>query len=410
VTDVVFYFQVHQPHRLRHYTFFDIGRSHEYWDYEGNRRILSRVAHKCYLPMNQLLLQLIQAHAGAFRIAFSVSGTALEQFEWWAPEVLDSFRRLADTGCVEFLCETSHHSLASLYDLDEFEAQVRDQMGRIRHAVGVPPGAFRNTELVLDNRIAQRVEAMGFAAALGEGADRLLGWRSPHRVYRALGTEKLALLLRSYRLSDDIAFRFSNRGWSEWPLTSQRFADWLHALPPEDQVVGLFMDYETFGEHQWADTGIFEFMRHLPGDLLRRGRFRFQTPSEVAGRNHPVATLDLSGPVSWADTERDLTAWLGNDMQRAAADALYALLPDLRRAEDEGRFDLLEEWRRLTTSDHLYYMCTKWFSDGDVHKYFSPYANPHEAFVTFMNVLDDLSRRVLGAARQPALPGTLRAG
>lgn len=410
MTDIVFYFQVHQPHRLRHYTFFDIGRGHEYWDYESNRRILTRVAHKCYLPMNKLLLDLVRAHDGAFRIAFSVSGTALEQLEWWAPEALDSFRRLADTGCVEFLCETSHHSLAALFDLDEFEAQVRDQAGRIQHALGVRPGTFRNTELVMDNRIAQRIEAMGFRAALGEGADRVLGWRSPHRVYRALGTEKLALLLRSYRLSDDIAFRFSNRSWSEWPLTSIRFADWMRALPTEDQVVGLFMDYETFGEHQWADTGIFEFMRQLPGDLLRDGRFAFRTPSEAAARHEPVATLDMSGPVSWADTERDLTAWLGNDMQRAAAEALYALLPGVRKAAELGNLDLVEEWRRLTTSDHLYYMCTKYFSDGDVHKYFSPYANPHEAFVTFMNVIDDVGRRVLGGLGRSSHSESMRVG
>lgn len=396
--DVVFYFQVHQPWRLRRYSFFDIGRSAHYFDDAENARILARVAAKCYLPMNRLILRLVERHGGAFRCAYSVSGTALSQMETWAPEALESFRRLAATGCVEFLCETSHHSLSFLGDENEFRAQVRAQAALVERLFGRKPTAFRNTELVVSNRVARLAEEEGFAAILGEGADHLMGWRSPHHVYRPEGCERIKILLRSYKLADDIAFRFSNRGWESWPLTADKFAGWMNGLPARDEVIGLFMDYETFGEHQWGDTGIFDFMEHLPAALLARGGLRFATPSEAAARHDPVARLDIPNPVSWADAERDLTAWLGNGMQRAAHDALYALAPLAQAAGAAGRPDLLESWRRLSTSDHVYYICTKWFSDGDVHKYFSPYATPYDAFITFMNVLDDLARRLRAAA------------
>jgi alpha-amylase len=409
MTDVVFYFQVHQPFRLRRYTFFDIGANDEYFDDAENSRIVKRVAEKCYLPMNALMLRLIERHAGAFRIAYSVTGTALDQFEAWSPETLASFQALARTGCVEFLGETSMHSLSGLHDLDVFEQQVDSHARRVERLFGRRPVTFRNTELVIDTRIARAVERMGFKALLGEGADHLLGWRSPHRVYRPQGCETLKLLLRSYKFSDDIAFRFSNRGWDQYPLFADRFAQWLFELPADDVFVGLFMDYETFGEHQWRETGIFEFMEHVPAAVLANERFRFRTPSEVAAEHDAEARLEIPHPVSWADAERDLTAWLGNPMQLAANDALYALARDVRRVGDRARADrgvdprsaatadaqrLVRSWERLTTSDHLYYMCTKWFSDGDVHKYFSPYASPHDAFIAFMNVIDDLTRRV----------------
>jgi alpha-amylase len=394
MTSIVFYFQVHQPFRLRRYTFFDVNKSEEYFDDTENARIVRRVAEKCYLPMNALLLELAERHQGKFRFAFSVSGTALDQFELWSPETLESFRKLARTGCVEFLGETSHHSLSFLGDEEEFRAQVRDQKRRVEQLFGAVPTTFRNTELVCSNRIARLAEEEGFATILCEGADHLLGWRSPHRLYRPEGSERIKLLLRSYRLSDDIAFRFSNRGWGEWPLTTEKFSQWMHELPEEDEVVGLFMDFETFGEHQWRETGIFEFMRHLPAALLASPRFSFQTPAQACARLDPVARLDVPHPVSWADAERDLTAWLGNHMQRAAMDALYSLAPRVRKTGPAGHPELLARWRRLSTSDHLYYMCTKWFSDGDVHKYFSPYTTPHDAFITFMNVIDDLARRI----------------
>jgi alpha-amylase len=405
VTDLVFYFQVHQPFRLRRYTFFDIGTSDRYFDDTENARIVRRVAEKCYLPMNALILHLVEQNHGAFRCAYSVSGTALDQMERWMPEALESFVRLARTGCVEFLCETSHHSLTGLFDLAAFQEQVNAQSDRVASLFGTKPSTFRNTELVVDNRVARAVEDMGFKAILGEGADHLLGWRSPHFVYRPEGCDSIKLLLRSYKLSDDIAFRFSNRGWSEWPLTAEKFASWVHGVPAEDQFIGLFMDYETFGEHQWSDTGIFKFMEHLPRNILKNPRFRFRTPSEVAAEHDPVARLAIPHPVSWADAERDLTAWLGNPMQRAANEALYSIESSVRKVAQAGHPELLSEWKRLSTSDHLYYMCTKWFSDGDVHKYFSPYSSPHDAFIAFMNVLDDLGRRAKRLA-PPEAPAT----
>lgn len=400
MTALVFYFQVHQPFRLRRYTFFDIGVDDHYFDDSENARIVRRVAEKCYLPMTDVLQRLVERHQGRFKCSFSVSGTALEQMEQWSPETIASFQRLARTGCVEFLCETSHHSLSFLMDMEEFDAQVRNQRERIERLFGATPRTFRNTELVVDNRVARRAEELGFDAILGEGADHLLGWRSAHHVYRPEGCERIKMLLRSYKLSDDIAFRFSNRAWSEWPLSADRFAHWVHQVPREDGFIGLFMDFETFGEHQWRDTGIFAFMEHLPEAVLRDPRFRFATPAEIASEQDPVARLDVPYPVSWADAERDLTAWLGNHMQRAAHDALYAMRPLIEEAAARGRPDLRERWRKLSTSDHVYYMCTKWFADGDVHKYFSPYASPHDAFIAFMNVLDDLKRRADQAVRQ----------
>jgi alpha-amylase len=314
--------------------------------------------------------------------------------EQWAPEALESFQKLAETGCVEFLAETSHHSLSSLADIEEFEAQVRAHSDRIETLFGMHPLTFRNTELVIDTRIAQSVEKLGFKAMLGEGADHLLGWRSPHFVYRPEGCEKLKLLLRDYARSDDIAFRYSNKTWDQWPLTAEKFARWIHQAPEQDAYIGLFMDYETFGEHQWEETGIFRFFEAVPAAILANARFRFRTPGEVAAERDPIARLAIPRPVSWADAERDVSAWLGNPMQRAASEALYALAPAVRALAGENGHALQDRWRRLSTSDHLYYMCTKHFSDGEVHKYFSPYASPHDAFIALMNVLDDLGRRV----------------
>ena len=394
MTAITFYFQVHQPFRLRRYRFFDIGRSDAYFDDHENERILRRVAEKCYLPMNAVLLRAIERHGGRFRCAFSVSGTALEQMERWSPETLESFQRLAATGCVEFLAETSMHSLSALVDEDEFRAQVRDQVARVERLFGQRPTAFRNTELILSNRIARMAEELGFGVILGEGADHLLGWRSPHRVYRPEGCERIKCLLRSYKLSDDIAFRFSNRAWEAWPLHADTFAHWLHQLGGEDRFVGLFMDYETFGEHQWVDTGIFDFMEALPGEVLKHDRFRFEMPTEVASTTDPSARLDIPHPVSWADAERDLTAWLDNTMQTSAFEAVHAMGPAVRRLAEAGEAGPLETWRKLTTSDHFYYMCVKFFSDGDVHKYFSPYATPHDAYIVYQNVLTDFRARL----------------
>ena len=399
---ICFYFQVHQPYRLRHYTFFDIGANSWYEDENANCGILLKVARKCYLPMNALLLKLIRRHEGLFKVSFSISGTALDQLETYAPEVIQSYRELVATGCVELLSETYNHSLAFLYSLDEFREQVRLHDDRIEELFGVRPTSFRNTELIYNNALARTVEEMGYKAILAEGADHVLGWRSPNFVYRPAGCDSLRLLLKNYRLSDDIAFRFSNHAWPEFPLTAEKFASWAQAAGTAGDIINLFMDYETFGEHQWESTGIFQFMEALPDVLLALPGFSFVTPTEAAGMFQPVASLDVHNFMSWADAERDLTAWLGNDMQQDAISAVYRLE---KQVKDSGNDDLLRTWRRLQTSDHFYYMCTKWFADGDVHSYFNPYDTPYDAYTNYMNVLADFgltldaSRPAVGMSR-----------
>lgn len=391
MTSVVFYFQVHQPYRLSRLSYLDVGKGKPLFDDAENRRIAQSVAERCYLPVNRLLLAEIERSDGEFRCAFSLSGTVLQQLEDWAPEALESFRALAATGCVEFMGETSHHSLAGLQSGDEFEQQVAAHAKRIERLFGLKPRSFRNTELIFDNTIANRLEQLGVRALLGEGADRLLDGRLPQFVYGVEGCADLKLLLRSYVYSDDIAFRFSNKEWAGYPLMADTFAGWLDEVPEEAPFIGLFMDYETFGEHQAADTGILDFIEYLPRYILENPRLNFRTPIEVAEAHEAIEKLDVPSPVSWADAERDLSAWLGNPMQDAAHSAVYDLAPAVLATGDPG---LLESWRRLTTSDHTYYMCTKHMSDGDVHEYFSPYESPHDAFINFMNVLDDLAQRV----------------
>lgn len=396
MTSVCFYFQVHQPYRLRRYSYFDIGASSEYFDDELNEAVLKRVAERCYLPMNAVLHEAIKASDGRFRCSFSISGPVLRQLEAWAPEVIESFRDLLATGAVELLCETDQHSHAALGDPEEFVLQVEDHRKSLARVFDVNPTTFRNTELVVDGELARRVEDLGFDTLMGEGADQLLGWRTPHVVYRPDGCQRLALLLRAYTYSDDIAFRFSNKDWAGYPLMADTFAGWLDEVPEEAPFIGLFMDYETFGEHQWAETGILEFMRALPGHVLENPRLDFATPAEVT-RGHPAAAaITYPRAISWADAERDLSAWLGNHMQRAAHEALYEVAGRARAAAAAGAPELYEAWRKLSTSDHTYYMSTKFAADtdGDVHEYFSPYDTPHDAFITYMNVLEDLSTRI----------------
>ena len=388
---ICLYFQVHQPARLRLYRFFDIGKDSHYYDDFANRTILRRVAQKCYLPMNALLLEMINANKGAFKVAFSISGSVLEQFDRYAPEVLDSFRKLADTGCVEFLSETYYHSLASLASPTEFKHQVLKHKAAIEHYFGVTPKAFRNTELVYSDAIGEMVYDMGFKTMLTEGARHVLGWKSPNFVYSGAQAPGLKLLLKNSSLSDDIAFRFSDRGWSDWPLTSEKYLSWIKAAAQNDEIVNLFMDYETFGEHQKAASGIFDFMRFLPEVVLADGEFEFVTPSQATKKHRPVAELDVPDPISWADEERDVTAWLGNELQNDAFNKLYDQTEKLALLNDEG---LWADFGHLQESDHFYYMCTKFFSDGAVHKYFNPYDTPYEAFINYMNVLSDFILRV----------------
>jgi alpha-amylase len=396
MASVCFYFQVHQPYRLRDYTIFDNGT--DYLDEAKNAEICRKVASKCYLPTNQLLLELIEKYQGKFRVAFSTTGTVLEQFQQYMPAVLDSFQRLAATGCVEFLSETYYHSLSFLYSREEFVDQIDTHRRLIRDLFGQNPRVFRNTELVYNNSLAETIEQIGgFDAIIAEGADHILGYRSPNFVYRPPNCGSLKLLLKNYRLSDDIAFRFSNRDWSEWPLKADKFSSWVNSVNGNGFVVNLFIDYETFGEHQWQDTGVFEFMRHLPQEVLKHPDNDFKTPSEVAEAYEAVDAVDVPELVSWADTERDLSAWLGNPMQQNAIEELYRLEHIVKKLSD---IDILTSWRRLQTSDHFYYMCTKYFADGDVHKYFNPYDSPYDSFINFMNVLDNLKFRCLDKSKQ----------
>ena len=388
---ICLYFQVHQPNRLRLYRFFDIGKDSHYYDDFANRTILRRVAQKCYLPMNALLLELIEANKGAFKVAFSISGSVLEQFDRYAPEVIESFRKLAQTGCVEFLSETYYHSLASLASPIEFKNQVLKHKAAIEHYFGVTPKAFRNTELIYSDAIGEMVYDMGFKTMLTEGARHVLGWKSPNFIYSCAQAPSLKLLLKNSSLSDDIAFRFSDRGWSDWPLTGEKYLGWLKSSAQNEDIVNLFMDYETFGEHQKAASGIFDFMRALPQIVINDGEFEFVTPTQAAKKHRPVGELDVMDPISWADEERDVTAWLGNELQNDAFNKLNDQAEKLALLNDEA---LWSDFGHLQESDHFYYMCTKFFSDGAVHKYFNPYDTPYEAFINYMNVLSDFILRV----------------
>lgn len=387
--NICFYFQVHQPYRLRNYSFFDIGSQSSYFDDDKNYALFQRIAQKCYLPTNEILLEHLQTYP-SFHCAFSFSGIFLEQCQQFGPQVLESFQRLIHTGKVELLAETYHHSLAFLYSAQEFERQINLHTATLQELFGVTPTILRNTELIYHNDLAQHAERMGFAGVLVEGTEKLLGWRSPNFVYQAAGTQ-MPLLMKNYRLSDDIAFRFSERSWHEWPLDAVKFARWINAIHGSGVTVNLFMDYETFGEHQWGESGIFEFLRHLPGELLKHPDTRFSTPSTIVKNYQPVGHIDAPFYVSWADIERDTSAWLGNSMQQEAARCLYELEEKILTTEDNM---LINDWRKLQTSDHFYYMCTKWFNDGDVHKYFNPYESPYDGFIYFMNIYKDLVHRI----------------
>ena len=382
------YFQVHQPWRLKVYRFFNIGKDHNYLDDFTNRAIMQKVARQCYLPMNALLLKLIKENKGAFKCSFSITGSAVEQFRAYCPEVLDSFRALAETGCVEFLAETYSHSLASLSSKEDFVEQVKLHTKMIKDEFGKKPVAFRNTELIYSDQIGEMVSALGFKTILAEGAKHILGWKSPNFIYTNAIDNRLKVLMRNYKLSDDIGFRFSNQGWDQYPLTAEKYAQWV--AEDAGEVVNIFMDYETFGEHQKADTGIFDFMKALPKAILSHD-LKFATVSETAKVSQPVGVLHCPHAMSWADEERDVTAWLGNELQNEAFAKLYGL-KDKVKALKNADFEYV--WNFMQTSDHFYYMATKWLSDGDVHSYFNPYGSSYEAFINYMNVLADFEIEV----------------
>lgn len=391
---ICLYLHIHQPLRYREYSIFEVGNDTNYFNdnYNGrqsNERIFKKVAEKSYYPMLNLLLTNMEKYPD-FKVSFSITGTWLEQAEKWAPDLIDKIRYMVARGQAEIVDETYYHSLAYYYNLDEFAAQVRMHSEKIQQLFGVKPQIFRNTEFAYNDSLAKWAENEGYKGILAEGWDKILGWRSPNHVYRPAGCDKLRLLLKNYRLSDDIAFRFSNRGWGEWPLTVPKYQNWLEMDCLRGNLINLFMDFETFGEHQWKDTGIFDFMNSLIPTWLSQYENKFVTVSEACDLEEPVDEVSMPNTVTWADTERDLSAWLSNAMQISAMQNLYDLRERILATND---LQLISDWRHLTTSDHPYAMCTKYWNDGDVHAYFSAYASPYEAFMYFMNVLRDIEYR-----------------
>ena len=388
---ICFYFQVHQPNRLRDYSFFDIGHRADYFDTAANVEILNKVSEKCYLPANETFYRLIKKYKGDFKIALSLSGVLLEQLEAWRPDVLYSFKKLIDTGCVEVLAETYYHSLSSVYSPREFELQVIKHERLIQKFFGVRPGVFRNTELIYNNDLSKTIQGFGYKGIIAEGVEALMTAQSPDFVHHPPGLYDFPVLLKNYKLSDDIAFRFSKTDWEEYPLTADKFANWIHQTAGCGETINLFMDYETFGEHQWEETGIFNFLNYLPQHVLSHPDFSFKTPSEIIEKYPVRGAYDVPEISSWADTERDLSAWAGNPMQKEALRRYYDLEQPVKSTKDK---ELLNNWRKLSTSDHFYYMCTKENSDGEVHEYFSPYKSPLQAYVYFMNAIADLEYRI----------------
>ena len=392
---ICLYLHMHQPIRYREYSIFDVGNNSNYYNdhFDGrqsNERIFKKVTEKSYRPMLNLLWRKMQKHPD-FKISLSITGTWLEQAERWAPELIDQIRQMVNSGQVEIIGETYYHSLAFFYDLAEFEQQVDLHSAKIQELFGVTPQAFRNTELAYNDELARWAESKGYHVILAEGWDKILGWRSPNHVYRPAGCEHLKLLLKNYRLSDDIAFRFSNRNWRAWPLTVAKYQNWIDLDCLRGNLINLFMDFETFGEHQWKETGIFDFMDHFIDSWLAEYENKFVTVSESADLYEPADEISMPETITWADTERDLSAWASNAMQGSATDDLYHLRQSILATHDSA---LIADWRRLTTSDHVYSMCTKYWHDGDVHAYFSAYASPYESFMYYMNVLRDIEYRL----------------
>ncbi|MEM2447178.1 MAG: DUF5752 family protein [Candidatus Bathyarchaeia archaeon] len=409
LTDVVFVFEVHQPHRLKKDYFwkgeiFKRLKKKElfnyYFDHSLDREIFERACRKCYFPSNKILLDLIDEHKREkkqVKFSFSISGIFLEQCEMFNKDLLESFKQLAETGCVEFLNQTYYHSLASIYpEKSEFIEQVKMHRQAMMDLLGYTPQVFENTELIYNNVIAKTVEELGFIGIFTEGTERILHGKSPNYLYKPRGCKKIKVLLRNYKLTDDIGFRFSARWWSEWPLTADKYASWLAATP--GHCIIIFPDYETFGEHHWPETGIHEFLRHLPKEILKWENLQMATPSEVVRRYAPIGEIDVpevGGTVSWADLERDTSCWLGNAMQWAYYNSVKRLEPLVKEMGDE---DFLKIWRYFQTSDHLYYMFTAGGAPGEVHSYFSPFNTPVDAYVTAQAAILDFENRVRLAA------------
>ncbi len=384
-------FQIHQPFRYRKYRFFDIGNDSYYYDDYANETIMRKIADNCYLPANHILLKQIKKNRGKFKVSFSISGVALDQFRLYAPEVIDSFKELAATGAVEFLSGTFANSLVSMVDEQLFAKQVKMHDDLIEELFQQRPKVFRNSELIYSDELGDLIYRMGFETILTEGAKHILGWKSPNYLYCNALNPRQKILMRNYRLSDDLSFRFSNSSWSEYPLTASKMAAWLVDLPKKEEIVNIFLNYETFGEIQKKNTGIFDFLDALPEIILKTKELTFSTPSEAVKMLQPVSAVHVLHPISWADEERDLSAWLGNELQKEAFNHLYALKERVKQCTDP---QMTKDWIYLQSNDHLYYMCTKFFSDGEVHKFFNPFGSPYEAFINYMNVLSDFTLRL----------------
>ena len=391
---ICIYFQIHHPERLRKYQFFDIGKKHNYFDNYANRSELEDLAENCYLPANALLLDLIKKYEGKFKVAFSISGSAIDQLEMHTPEVIRSFQELAQTGQVEFLAETYSHSLASLSeDTDEFELQVKRHSAAIKELFGKKPVTFRNTSLIYSDKIGKRVADLGFKTMLTDGAKHVLGWKSPNFVYKNALDENLNLLLKNSKLSDDIAIRFSDRNWSEYPLTSEKYVDWVSHSLQDTEVLNLFMNYEVIGHYNRAESGIFDFVRYFIQQIAENPNYQFLLPKEVTKKHTAKDILPVPYPISWTDEERDITSWLGNELQKEAFTELFKIQPLVKKKKNA---ELNEDYSRLQASEHFYFMRTKLFSGADYHKYILPYESPYEAFINYMNVLSDFIERVKG--------------
>lgn len=391
---ICIYFQIHHPERLRKYQFFDIGKKHNYFDNYANRSELEDLAENCYLPANALLLDLIKKYEGKFKVAFSISGSAIDQLEMHTPEVIRSFQELAQTGQVEFLAETYSHSLASLSeDTDEFELQVKRHSAAIKELFGKKPVTFRNTSLIYSDKIGKRVADLGFKTMLTDGAKHVLGWKSPNFVYKNALDENLNLLLKNSKLSDDIAIRFSDRNWSEYPLTSEKYVDWVSHSLQDTEVLNLFMNYEVIGHYNRAESGIFDFLRYFIQQIAENPNYQFLLPKEVTKKHTAKDILPVPYLISWTDEERDITSWLGNELQKEAFTELFKIQPLVKKKKNA---ELNEDYSRLQASEHFYFMRTKLFSGADYHKYILPYESPYEAFINYMNVLSDFIERVKG--------------
>lgn len=387
MTNISLYFQVHQPYRVRRFTVFDISKSNSYFDEQKNFEVLDKVAKKCYIPTTKMLIDLLKKYPD-FKVAFSFSGVFLEQVKNYFPELLSLFKKICTSENVEVLDETYYHSLAFIHSIEEYKEQILLHRELINSLFSKIPTTFRNTELVYSNEIADFASKLGYDAILAEGADFILKNNSPNKVYTN-PSKTISVLLKNYRLSDDIAFRFSDKNWKEWPLNAEKYIEWIGQSGFGSDIINLFMDYETFGEHQWEDTGIFKFFSKFI-EYSNRYNHRFFTPAETTKTFIPEKVYDVPFYLSWADTERDLSAWVGNTMQQNALTKIYEIENLVKKTKDKN---LIETWRKLQTSDHFYYMCTKYFNDGDVHKYFSPYDTPYDAFVYFMNIFSDIKTR-----------------